>query len=122
VVRNYINSQLNIIVLISFIVCQVSVSHASAQNIAITIHLRGVYESNISLLSLTGSGTFKPIKEVNGIPKGETAPLEVEEKYLPGEFVLRFDYKENTTSTPYPSEKRLLIGKQDLELWVNPKY
>jgi hypothetical protein len=41
---------------------------------------------------------------------------------LPGEFVLRFDYKENKESTPYPSEKYIFINNQDLELWVRPQY
>jgi thioredoxin-related protein len=95
---------------------------SQTQNVFVTINLRGVYESKISLLSLTGNGTFQPIKEANGIQNGETTSLGVEKKYLPGEFVLRFDYKENQVSTPYPSEKRLLIGSQNLELWVNPKY
>jgi len=59
---------------------------------------------------------------MNGINSGATALLVVEERYLPGEFVLRFDYKESPASAPYPSEKRVMIGTQDLELWVNPKY
>ncbi|MHC1731106.1 MAG: thioredoxin-like domain-containing protein [Bacteroidales bacterium] len=94
----------------------------SAQKISLNVHLQGVCQSRISLLSLTESGTFKSILEVNGVERGETASLTVEDKYLPGEFVLRFDYKENPVSAPYPSERRLLIGNQDLELWVNPKY
>ena len=80
-----------------------------------------MYQSEISLLSLTENGTFKSILAVNGVESGETASLTVEDKYLPGEFVLRFDYIDNR-NTPFPTEKRLLIGNQDLELWVNPKY
>ena len=96
----------------------------SAQNPErfITIHLRGVYESKISLLSLSKSGTFKPIKEKEGIKNGETAKLSVSKIYLPSEFVLRFDYKEKKSGTPYPSEKYIFISEQDLELWVNPKF
>jgi thiol-disulfide isomerase/thioredoxin len=36
--------------------------------------------------------------------------------------VLRFDYRETESSTPYPSEKNILLYEQDLELWVNPKF
>lgn len=96
--------------------------YVSAKNVSLTIHIRGAYQSSVSLLSMTENGTFKPIVEINGIPCGSTAPLAIGKQYLPGEFVLRFDYKENAASTPYPSERRLLIGNQDLELWVNPKY
>jgi cytochrome oxidase Cu insertion factor (SCO1/SenC/PrrC family) len=91
-------------------------------DISITIHLRGVYESKISLMALTPAGTFKPVKEVNGVKNGETTILAVEKKLLPGEFVLRFDYKENVTSTPYPSEKFIFAYNQDLELWVVPMF
>ena len=98
--------------------------HGQAQthNVVITIHLRGVYESKISLLALSVSKTFKPIKELPGIKNGETTRLSVSQEYLPGEFVLRFDYKEKEISTPYPSEKYIFISDQDLELWVSPKY
>ena len=92
------------------------------QHVEITIHLRGVYSSNVSLLALTGSGTFKPIAEVQGIRNGKSASIAVLKNFLPGEFVLRFDYSETAESTPYPSEKNIFIYQQGLELWVNPKY
>ena len=93
---------------------------AQAHDVGITIHLRGVYESKISLLSLSESRTFKPIEELNGIKNGETTKLTIPEEILPGEFVLRFDYKEKESSTPYPCEKYIFINDQDLELWVSP--
>ncbi len=98
--------------------------HLSAQSrdVSITIHLRGVYESKISLLAISASQTFEPIIEVQGIKNGESTMLLVPKDHLPGEFVLRFDYKETATSTPYPSEKYLFINDQDLELWVSPVY
>jgi thioredoxin-related protein len=96
---------------------------AQNQDVTITIHLRGVYESKISLLAMSGgSRTFKPIIEVPGIRNGGTTKLTVTRENLPGECVLRFDYKENESSTPYPSEKNIFIYEQDLELWVSPKY
>ena len=88
----------------------------------ITVHLRGVSESNISLIALTGPKQLKPIAGVNGIRNGQTSALKVPGEYIPGVFVLRFDYKEKKESTPYPSERRILISKQDLEFWVNPVY
>ena len=94
---------------------------AQPRDVTITIHLRGVYDSKTSLLGLTGSRTFKPIAEVPAVKNGETVRLSVPGEKLPGEFVLRFDYREKATSTPYPSEKYLFINDQDLELWVNPK-
>ncbi|PLX05720.1 MAG: alkyl hydroperoxide reductase [Marinilabiliales bacterium] len=93
-----------------------------AQEVSINIHLRGVAESKISLLALSGGGTFVSIIEMPGIKNGETTTFSVPAKNLPGEFVLRFDYKEKESSTPYPSEKYIFINDQDLELWVSPIY
>jgi len=95
---------------------------AQARDVAITFHLHGVYESKISLLALSGSGTFKPVTEIQDVKNGETAKLSVSREILPGEFVLRFDYREKETSKPYPSEKYIFISEQDLELWVSPMF
>jgi peroxiredoxin len=95
---------------------------AQTHDAVITIHLRGVFDSKISLLSLSGNKPGKPVAEVSAIRSGETAKLQVPKENLPGEFVLRFDYKENKESTPYPSEKYIFINAQDLELWVSPMY
>ncbi len=108
----------NLIVVFCFIlICSIS---TLAQNTTLTIHLRGVYESKISLLPLSGPNALKPVLVVDGIKNGGTATLTFPEENMPGEFVLRFDYKENILSTPYPSEKRIIAGDQDLELWVHP--
>jgi len=92
------------------------------KDVSVTIHLRGVYECKISLLGLNKKGLFNPVAEFSGTKNGETAVLLTMKEHLPGEFVLRFDYKELKNSTPYPSEKSLIINQQDLELWVNPVY
>jgi thiol-disulfide isomerase/thioredoxin len=114
---------IGLIIVLSLLHCLVSPVDllAQARDVSVTIHLRGVYDSKISLLGLI-SKTFKPIKEVQGIKNGETTKITVAGASLPGEFVLRFDYRENESSTPYPSEKYLFINDQDLELWVSPKY
>ncbi len=96
--------------------------YAQARDVDIILHIRGIYESKISLLALSGSKTFKSIAEVKGIKNGETTKLSVSKEYLPGEFVLRFDYKETEAGSLYPSEKSIFICEQDLELRVNPKY
>jgi thioredoxin-related protein len=93
---------------------------AQTKDINIIIHLRGVYESKISLLPMSGARVYKSILEVQAVENGESTKLTVPKEYLPGEFVLRFDYKEKQSSTPYPVEKNILIYNQDLELWVSP--
>ena len=112
------------IIFLAIFLWQGSALQLSAQthNVDIIIHLRGVYESKISLLSLAGSRIFKPINEVQGVKNGNTIKISVSKEYLPGEFVLRFDYKEKESSTPYPSEKNVFLYDQDIELWVSPIY
>ena len=97
---------------------------ASAQNpnVSLSIHLRGIYESKIGLIPLSGSKQFKTVAEVAGIKNGETALLNVSKENLPGEFIIRFESKEKQESDSKPSEKRILISNQDLELWINPIY
>jgi thioredoxin-related protein len=114
--------KITIIILITFIGWIASPFNVSAQSLTITIHLRGVYESKISLLPLSGKSAATPIVVVQVVKNGETTTLSIPKENLPGEFVLRFDYKENSPSTPYPSEKRIIIYNQDLEMWVHPIY
>lgn len=98
-------------------------SHSiTVQSSSIRIHLRGVYESKISLIPLTGANALKPVFEISHAKPGEPAVIEVPENMLPGEFVLRFDYKENPSGNPYPSEKRIIVSDQNLEIRVHPLY
>ena len=87
---------------------------AQKGDVAITIHLNGVYESKVTLLSSYGSTIFKPVFEAKEVKNGDKTKWMIPKEYLPGQFVLRFDYKEKETSAPYPSEKYIIIGKQDL--------
>jgi thiol-disulfide isomerase/thioredoxin len=122
-----LNRQITIKTLILAIpvwICLTLPGKVSAQpdNLYIIIHLRGVYDSKISLLGQKDSRLFKPIIEVNSESGQDPIRILVPGKYLPGEFVLRFDYREKKESTPYPSEKYLFINDQNLELWVHPMF
>ncbi|MDN5355312.1 MAG: hypothetical protein PWQ43_254 [Rikenellaceae bacterium] len=94
----------------------------SAQEVILKLHVRGVAESKVSLMPLYGANAYKTILEKSGIKNDETDSIIISNTNLPGEFVLRFDYKEKETSSPYPCEKYIIINDQDLELWVNPMY
>jgi thiol-disulfide isomerase/thioredoxin len=112
----------NLLIVACISLCLYGQLAAQTCDVELTIHLRGVYESKISLLGLNSQRLFKPITEVPGVKNGETAVLTVQKEHLPGEFVLRFDYRELETSTPYPSEKSLIINQQNLELWISPVF
>ena len=96
---------------------------ASSNPVTLTIHLRGVYESKVTLMTtMTATNLIQPILTEEGVMNGGSCTFTVPVEYLPGEFVLRFDYKEDASSDPYPSEKNFVISRQDLELWVQPVY
>ncbi|NTW34191.1 MAG: redoxin domain-containing protein, partial [Bacteroidetes bacterium] len=102
--------------------CMIFNFQLSAQDITLKINLSGVYESKISLMPLIGPNALKSIAEIASVKNGESGTISVSKDMLPAEFVLRFDYKEKETSTPYPSEKSIFINNQNLELWVKPMY
>lgn len=93
-----------------------------SQDRMIKIHLRGVAESKITVMPRVGKNALKPIIEKTGVKNGETAVILLSNDELPSGFVIRYDYKEKATSTPYPSEQSIFVGDQDLEVWVNPPY
>lgn len=106
---------------IGFLVLMLVLQGSRAQDITLKIHVSGVYSTKISIMPLSGAGALKPFVEKNGVKGNETALLSLPADKLPGQFVLRFDYMEKETSTPYPSERYFFAGRQNLELWVRPK-
>jgi thiol-disulfide isomerase/thioredoxin len=120
--NNYKDKGFVFVITILFVLVSPSFLTAQTKDVAVMIHLRGVYESKVDLLSLSGTKQFKSVVKVQGIKDGETAKLYVPKENLPGEFVLRFNYKKKEESSPYPCEKSIIINDQDLELWVNPVY
>lgn len=107
---------------IAIAVMTLSSCHVIAQGVTIDVHVRGVYGSKVVVQPLTGADAFKVIAEVGEVKAGTTASIQIAQHYLPGEFVLRFDYRETENSKPYPSEKRIFVHDQSIALWVNPLY
>lgn len=94
----------------------------ASKNINLSIHLRGVQESKVSLTALTGLNSQNLICENLVLQKNETKTILVLKQYLPGTFILRFDYKENSSSNAYPSEKEIFLNDQNIDVWINPPF
>jgi len=90
----------------------------------VTVHLQGVFEAKVSLVPFNGLKAMylNPVAEVAGVKNGESATLKIPGQYLPGEFVLRIDYRAKEADSPYPAERVIYINKQNIELTVNPPY
>lgn len=93
-----------------------------AQEITLKVHPRGVYQSHISVIPLSGEGAYTPFAEKRGIKSGETAVITFPENRVPGKFVLRYEFLQNAGSQPDISESLLIVYQQDLELYVNPMF
>jgi thioredoxin-related protein len=95
---------------------------SQSQDKEIIVHLLRAYDSKISLLYLSGINNPKFINDRNDVKQGASITFVVPKGYLPGEFVLRFDYRKGKESSQVSSEKNIFLSNQDLELWVNPSY
>lgn len=88
----------------------------------LTVHLEEVFDGKVSLTPFNGLKAINPIAEVPGVKNGKAAVIKIPAEYLPGEFVLRIDYRAKERDYPYPSERVIFINKQDIELTVQPPY
>jgi len=88
----------------------------------VTVHLQGVYSAKISIMPFDGRKTGVAIDVAPDVKDGETAILKIPVKYVPGEFLLRLDYRGKETDHPYPAERSFFINKQNIELSIDPPY
>lgn len=88
----------------------------------LTIRLRGVYDSKITITPFNGVRFSRPLRIQNGIKNGGQVRFEIPEELLPGEFMVRFDYRKAETDTPYPGELQLYLNKENIEVNAHPVY
>jgi cytochrome oxidase Cu insertion factor (SCO1/SenC/PrrC family) len=121
--RNIINSgNVIILVLLWFIFSTTLVFSMSLSNfdLALRLHLRGVFDSKVSLMPMPNA--LRPVAIAEVVKSGKETLLSIPGSLLPGEFVLRFESRENESSTPRPVEKQVILNSEDAELWINPLY
>jgi len=87
----------------------------------LTIRLKGVAGAKISLVPFNGFSFATPIY-TGEMKHGEQVSFPVDATFLPGEFVLRFNYQLKDADTPRPAELPLILNKQDITVSVNPEH
>lgn len=93
------------------------------QQPSLIIKLRGIAVTNITVTPVQTGGTALPAVAIKvGAANGETVRLNIDKSALPGEFVVRYDYKVKPTDNPYPAEQTIIIGTQPVEMSVSPVY
>ncbi len=88
----------------------------------LTVKLRGVYESKITLSPFNGVRVSYPVDVKRDIKNGGQVVFAVPDSLLPGEFLLRFDYRAKEGDNPYPSEVQLYLNKENITANVHPMY
>jgi len=88
----------------------------------ISINLQRVFSAKVSLIPVKGLKTIDPLYEISDMKEGETITIQIPPQYLPGEFILKIDYRVNESDYPYPVERSIFVDKEDIQLSVNPFY
>jgi len=84
--------------------------------------MRGVYDAEISVSPFNGVRFSVPINKYEAVKSGSEVQFLVPDSLLPGEFLLRFNYRANAEDHPYPSELQLFLNKEDISVDANPLY
>jgi len=117
------NEKLNWILTAVLAVFVLTANLAGATEIRkLTIKLRGVYESKITLSPFNGVRVAKALSEISGVTSGDAVDFDIPVSNLPGEFLIRFDYKAKETDSPYPSELQLYINNENITVDAHPMY
>ena len=108
-----------------FLTACLAMSFVSAQTQEariVIVHLRGLTESKISLIPLSGARAFKPLRDASIQKDMETTFIVVPKDYVPGEFTIQFESKSGYSDKVSTSNRNVFINNQDLEVWINPRY
>ncbi|PLX09811.1 MAG: alkyl hydroperoxide reductase [Marinilabiliales bacterium] len=86
------------------------------------VTLSGVPESKLQIYSIA-EGNNNLIKEFPSVRNGEQKNIEIPEKYLPGEFILFFEYAgKQGSGRPQQAERMIIINKQNVVFFANPNF
>ena len=94
----------------------------SARARQLTVNLEGIFDAKVTLLPFKGLKTIKPIAEAAGVKEGKSVVIKIPVEYLPGEFLLRIDYRAKESDHYYPAERIIYVNEEDIGLTVNPPY
>jgi len=63
---------------------------------------------------------LRPLAQVTQVKSGQSALIEFSSSMLPGEFLIRYDYRVRDTDSSYPSEQRIIIGHEGVSFEIDP--
>ena len=84
------------------------------------VTLLGIPESKMAVYSIA-EGHNNLIKDFGSLKKDQTVDIAIQQQYLPGEFILYFEYGYNPESgKAYSNDKMIIINNSDVEFFANP--
>jgi len=86
----------------------------------VTVQLRGVHSSNITLTPFNGVRFALPLQHIDSVLPGNRCRFIVPDSLLPGEFLLRFDYRAKAGDAPYPAEMQFYLNRENIRLYAHP--
>ncbi len=91
-----------------------------AQNKTLTIELQEVDQSKVKVYSIA-QGQNELIKDIASLKQNERVNIDIPQKYLPGEFILYFEFAgAPSASRPQQTERMIIINQKDLNFIANP--
>lgn len=122
---------LSVMCLIILVFISASVYTIQAQNVTqeqeqeaddrlLSIHLQGVSSTTASLKPFGGVKDISPIAKTQDAENDKTVLIKIPAQYLPGEFLLKIDYRDKEADSLSRADKTIFINKQDIELSLNP--
>lgn len=84
----------------------------------LTITIKGVFDSKVTVSRYEQGRYSSPINEIPDVK--DVAVFNVPKDKLPGQFLLRMDYRQNEGDQPYPSEFTFFMSESDLKIEINP--
>jgi peroxiredoxin len=95
---------------------------ANNKDIKLTVHVSGVHKTKISLIPLS-EARRNPLAVLVAVYDGNSADFTIQERHLPGEFMLKFEYYQNeSVQRPEISEKLIILNNYSTEFFANPIY
>ncbi len=107
-------------VLLNLIICYPGLVHGQGRQGAahVTVRLHGIYDATVTLTPYE-KGHFKTaLAEIPQVK--DDVRIEIPEAFLPGQFLLRMDYRQKVEDQPYPAEFVFFMNQDDLTLGINP--
>lgn len=85
---------------------------------SLVVAIKGVFDSKLTVTPYENGRYASPIKEIPNVK--DAAVFSIPQDKLPGQFLLRMDYRQNEGDQPYPSEFTFFMSDKDLSIEINP--